>query len=174
MRRVFIAALAAGALIDISAAQAAELDCRRARWDGHTPAINVGHIFCGEFRQHPDGYHSEAIFPTPLVSGVTGRQEIGRGLYNATVLFSDGERKFSTFYPRACTVDMVLRSIRYAVSQPRTPKRMGWGFVAASAPPDAKPDDGYCLGSDAAPFMIRYALLSRGDVNTAFPDGPGR
>ena len=155
-------------------ARAAEFDCRTAHWEGRGPAVNVGHIFCGEIKRRPDGYHSEAVFPTPLVSAVSERQEIGRGVYNGTVTFADGERKFSTFYPRGCTVEMVLRSIRYAVAQPQTPKRNGWGFVAPSAPGNATGADGFCLGTDGRAFTIRYGLLSRGDVNTAFPDGSDR
>lgn len=175
MHRAFaVVSLLLAALGPSRTAAAAEIDCRTARWLGHGPAINVGHIFCGEYRRRPDGYHSEAIFPTPLVTGVSDRQDIGRGLYNGRVSFEGGERKFSTFYPRACTVEMVVRSIRYAVAQPQTPKQNGWGFVAASAPGNATGADGFCLGSDGRPFTIRYGLMSRGDVNTAFPDGPGR
>jgi hypothetical protein len=173
-RIVLFSGLATAKLLLPAAADAAELDCRTAHWEGRAPSINVGHIFCGEIKRRPDGYHSEAIFPTPLVAGVSGRQEIGRGVYNGTVVFADGERKFSTFYPRTCTVEMVLRSIRYAVAQPATPKRGGWGFVAPSGPGNASREDGFCLGADGRPFTIRYGLLPRGDVNTAFPDGTAR
>ena len=151
-------------------AHAESIDCRDAHWSEGRPAINVRHIFCGEFRGRPDGYHSEAVFPTPLVVGVTGRREGPQGIYNATILFANGQRKFSTLYPRACTAEQIIRSIRFAVAQPVQPKPGTWGDLAPSAPAGATLADGYCLGNDGRPFTIRYALLRRGDVNTAFPD----
>jgi hypothetical protein len=148
------------------------IDCTTAHWSSGHPAINIGHIFCGEIRRRPDGYHSEAIAPTPFVTRVERRQDIGDGVYNGTVIFANGDHKFSTFYPRACSVGQIVASIRYAVSQPRTPKSDGWGFVAASAPADRNGGDAFCRGSDGRPFTIRFATLSRGDINTAFPDSP--
>lgn len=170
MRRLLAAVCFAAPLLLAAGAQAQTLDCRRAHWMGRDPAVNVGHIFCGEIKRRPDGYHSEAIQPTPLVNGVADRQPIGRGLYNGTVLFADGERKFSTFYPRACSIGQIVASIRFAASQPPRPKRNGWGFVAPSAPDDAAAGGEFCLADDGRPFTIRYARMSRGDVNTAFPD----
>jgi hypothetical protein len=168
------AAIVPPAFAQLAPAMSAQsLDCGAMRWSGGRPRINLRHIFCGEIRRgQPDGYHSEAIFPTVAVTAVSARAPIGGGLYNATVTFANGERKFSTFYPRACSPEQIIQSIRYAVAQPPAPKPRGWGFVAPSAP--ASPSDGhdgYCRTDDGHPFTIRYALLSRGDVNTAFPDG---
>jgi hypothetical protein len=94
----------------------------------------------------------------------------GNGLENGTVLFTNGAEKFSSFFPAACTESQIIASIRHAIAQPRTPKRGSWGFVAPSAPTAG--GNAYCTGTDGRPFPIRYALLPRGDVNTAFPDSP--
>lgn len=148
-------------------------DCNGPRFSGPSPQINLVHIFCGEIRNgKPDGYHSELIHPTPSVLGTRDPRPVrnGRGLYNATVLFSNGATKFSTFYPRTCSQAQIEASIRYAAAQPPQPKPGSWGFVAPSAPREG--GMAYCTGSDGRPFTIRYATLPRGDINTAFPDGP--
>ncbi len=153
------------------AAQA--FDCAGPRFQGSDPKINLVHIFCGEIRRgKPDGYHTELVQPTPSVQGVRDPRPVrnGRGLYNATVLFANGMTKFSTFYPRTCTEAQIVASIRYAVQQPEQPKPGSWGNIAPSAPPQG--GAAYCTGTDGRPFTIRYARLSRGDVNTAFPDAP--
>jgi hypothetical protein len=158
------------ALLAPSAAHA--FDCQGPAFTRDHPAINLRHIFCGEIRNgRPDGYHAELMaLPTAAVIAVRDRRETRNGIGLATVLFANGATKFSSFYPRRCTEAQIVTSIRYAASQPRTPKPGSWGFIAPSAPvPGA---DGYCLGSDGNPFTIRYATLSRGDINTAFPDGP--
>lgn len=173
MRLVIPVAIVAATLCAAGPARAQDIDCGGSRWSGGRPAINVRHIFCGEIRGRPDGYHSEAIAPTPFVRGVVSRVPVGDGIYNATVLFADGRSKFSTFYPRACTPAQIMTSIRYAVAQPRTAKPGGWGFIGPSAPDGpaaAGSPDAFCRGDDGRPFTIRFALLSRGDVNTAFPD----
>ena len=148
-------------------------ECRGPRFRGEAPQINVVHIFCGEIRNgRPDGYHSEIAGRTEMVDGVRDPRPLcnGRGLYNGTVLFANGATKFSTFYPRACSEAQIETSIRYAVQQPRQPKPGSWGFLAASSPPQG--GTAFCTGDDGRPFTIRYALASRGDVNTAFPDSP--
>jgi hypothetical protein len=146
-------------------------DCAGPRFRGPAPQINLVHVFCGEIRQGKvDGYHTELMHPTPSVTGVRDSQPMrgGRGLYNGTVLFTNGMTKFSSFYPRSCSEAQIEASIRFAVSQPRVAKTRGWGFVAPSAPPSGGAS--YCTGTDGKPFVIRYATLSRGDINTAFPD----
>lgn len=173
MRAVGLAGLIGAAALLGGAAPAWAFDCTGPRFNGAPPRVNFVHIFCGEIRRgKPDGYHAELIQPTPWVRGVRDARPVrgGRGLYNATVLFADGSTKFSTFYPRHCTEAEIEASVRYAVSQPRQAKPGSWGFVAASAP--AQGGAGYCTGSDGRPFTIRFATLSRGDVNTAFPDAP--
>jgi hypothetical protein len=146
-------------------------DCAGPRFRGPSPQVNLVHVFCGEIRNGKvDGYHAEIVHPTPSVTGVRDEQPMrgGRGLYNATVEFRNGMRKFSSFYPRTCTEGQIEASIRYAAAQPKIPKARGWGFVAPSAP--AQGGDAFCTGTDGRPFVIRYATLSRGDINTAFPD----
>jgi hypothetical protein len=151
--------------------EALAFDCAGPRFRGPAPQINLVHVFCGEIRNgKPDGYHTELVHPTPSVSGVRDVQPMrgGRGLYNGTVLFTNGMTKFSSFYPRGCSEAQIEASIRFAVSQPKVAKTRGWGFVAPSAPPQGGAP--YCTGTDGKPFVIRYATLSRGDINTAFPD----
>lgn len=146
-------------------------DCAGPRFRGPKPQINLVHVFCGEIKRgKPDGYHTEIVHPTPVVSSTSDPQPMrgGRGLYNATVQFANGATKFSSFYPRQCTEAQIEKSIRYAISQPVTPKLRSWGFIAPSAPPQGGAD--FCTGTDGRPFVIRYATLSRGDINTAFPD----
>jgi hypothetical protein len=153
------------------ASQAHAFDCNGPRFRGPSPQINLVHVFCGEIRNgKPDGYHSEIVHPTPAVEGVRDPQPMrgGRGLYNATVEFRNGMSKFSSFYPRTCTEAQIEASIRYAATQPKIRKPRGWGFVAPSAPPEG--GAAFCTGTDGRPFVIRYATLSRGDINTAFPD----
>jgi hypothetical protein len=145
-------------------------DCGKPAFSQDHPAINLRHIFCGEIRNgRPDGYHAEIMkLPTASVVAVRDRREARNGVATGTVLFTNGATKFSSFFPRRCTEAQIITSIRYAISQPRTPKPGSWGFIAPSAPIPGS--DGYCLGTDGAPFTIRYATLSRGDINTAFPD----
>ncbi len=155
----------------VSANHAYAFDCDGPRFRGPKPQINLVHVFCGEIRRgKPDGYHTELLHPTPAVSGIRDPQPMrgGRGLYNATVQFTNGATKFSSFYPRTCTEAQIETSIRYAAAQPPTPKPRSWGFIAPSAPPQG--GAAYCTGTDGHPFTIRYATLSRGDINTAFPD----
>lgn len=148
-------------------------DCNGPRFSGERPQINLVHVFCGEVRNgKPDGYHTEIEGQTPSVRGIRDPRPMrnGNGVYNATVLFANGMTKFSSFYPRRCTEAQIEASIRYAISQPRTPKQGSWGFVAPSAPPAN--NAAFCTGDDGRPITIRYATLSRGDINTAFPDAP--
>jgi hypothetical protein len=148
-------------------------ECEGPHFRGPSPQINLVHIFCGEIKRgKPDGYHTELLGPTPSVRGVRDIRPLrnGRGLYNGTVVFANGRTKFSSFYPRTCSEAQIEASIRYAVAQPPQPKQGSWGFIAASAPPEGGP--AFCTGDDGRPFTIRYALASRGDVNTAFPDSP--
>ncbi len=155
----------------LSTSHAFAFDCTGPRFSGPKPQINLVHVFCGEVRNgKPDGYHTEIVHPTPTVSGIRDAQPMrgGRGLYNATVQFTNGMTKFSSFYPRQCTEAQIETSIRYAATQPRTPKPRSWGFIAPSAPPQG--GAAFCTGTDGHPFVIRYATLSRGDINTAFPD----
>lgn len=151
--------------------QAHAFDCAGPRFRGPSPQINLVHVFCGEIRNGKgDGYHSEIVHPTPSVAGIRDLQKMrgDRGLYNATVEFRNGMNKFSSFYPRSCSEAQIEASIRFAAAQPIMPKPRSWGFIAASAPPQG--GAAFCTGTDGKPFVIRYATLKRGDINTAFPD----
>ncbi len=151
-------------------ASAQTFECGDRVWSGGHPAVNLRHIFCGEIRRKADGYHSQLFGSTAVVDGVSGIRDAGHGLYSGLVHFRDGETKFSSFYPRYCSVEQIVRSVRFAAAQPRHLNQDHWSYSAPSAPTGAGPTDGYCLDSAGDPFPIRYGVLTRGDVNTAFPD----
>ena len=101
---------------------------------------------------------------------MTDVRDAGNGLYTGLVHFKDGETKFSSFYPKTCSVEQIVQSVKFAAAQPRHLNQDHWSYSAPSAPSGATAADGYCLATDGRPFEIRYGVLSRGDVNTAFPD----
>ncbi len=135
--------------------------------------INAAHVFCGEIKEgKPKGFHSMALresagrhlirFP---LRGVHAR---GHGIYDARVDFKNDARKFSTFFPDACSYQEVLSSIVYAFRH-QVGEHPVWGVLGRSAP--AASSRGHCLGADGNAFEIRMGLL-RGTarINTAFPN----
>jgi len=145
-------------------------DCRNPgfHWTDHRPAINARHVFCGEVRKgKPRGFHSARLRDTSsVVTGVRGISRSANGIYTGMVVFKDGQSKFSTFFPDACTVDQVLASIHHA-STHISGDHPAWGQLGPSAP--ASSTDGFCLDHRGQAFPIRMGLFDDGRVNTAFP-----
>ncbi len=160
-----MAALLAGAC-----EPAAAPDCRDPgfHWTNQRPAINMRHVFCGVIRNgKPKGFHSTQLRDTSqVVTGVRGISRSAQGIYTGTVVFKDGQTKFSTSFPDACTVDEVLASIYHASAHIEA-DHPAWGQLGPSAP--ANNADGFCLDHHGEAFPIRMGLFDDGRVNTAFP-----
>ncbi len=146
-------------------------DCRDPgfSWSDHRPAINARHVFCGEVRDgKPKGFHSTRLMDTSdEVTGVRGISRYANGIYSGTVVFKDGQTKFSTFFPDACSADDILASIHHA-STHIGGEHPAWGYLGPSAP--AGGTDGFCLDDRGQAFEIRMGLFGDGRVNTAFPN----
>lgn len=180
MRRRAAALLAALVLAGVAAAAAfliapredaaALADCRHPgfAWSEGEPPINRRHVFCGEVRDgEPKGFHSTALRPTTdLIVAIDARGSGRDGIYQAIAQFSNGRRKFSTFFPDRCTVAEVTRSIAHAAAHPAR-RHPVWGEIGPSAPADAAP--GYCLDDRGRVFEIRFSRQKSGRINTAFP-----
>lgn len=156
---------------------AAALDCGDAGkrlWSRSDPQVNLSHIFCGEIGRNgdPKGFHSRAAgLPTGAVDRVEETAHRGDEIYDATVIFSNGRRKRSTFYPDDCSAEAILRSILYAYRN-QTGTHPAWGVLGPSAPAEGG-KDGYCRDERGRPFEIRLGMIQRRGqtaVNTAFPN----
>lgn len=141
-------------------------------WSDTDPSINLRHVFCGDLRDdgRPVGFHSTQALGQPGVPTLvadTIEPPDRAGIWSATVAFDNGRRKFSTFFPDACTEAQIVASILHAAGNAQ-PADGTWGLVGPSAP-DAG-GAGYCL-VEGAPFAIRFAYLGHGTdrINTAFP-----
>lgn len=169
------AAAIMGALLTLLAAPATagavEPDCRdRAfRWSRETPKVNLRHVFCGEIGNgRPRGFHSVRLQETSeVVLEVVRRRDEGGGIYSAVVVFANGTRKLSTFFPDHCSFEQIVRSITYAVHNRHGPHRE-WGEIGPSAPTEVA--EMFCLDNRGLPFEIRFGVLANGRVNTAFPN----
>jgi hypothetical protein len=162
---------------------AATLDCGDAGkrlWSRSDPQVNLSHIFCGEIGRNgdPKGFHSRAVaLPTGAVDRVEDNRHRGGEVYDGTVIYSNGRRKRSTFYPDDCSAEAILRSVLYAYRN-QTGDHPAWGVLGPSAPEEATPDsgsqgDGYCRDDRGRPFEIRIGTIRRrGEdaINTAFPN----
>lgn len=164
-------ALAVLAGCDEARAPARTLDCRdRAfSWSEGRPAINLRHVFCGELRDgRALGLHSVRLVEnSDAVARLSGRTDERRGIYSSVVHFADGQRKLSTFFPDKCALADIEASIAHAVTHPLRRHRQ-WGEIGLSAPTAGAA--GYCLDDRGDAFEIRFAVLSDGRVNTAFPN----
>jgi hypothetical protein len=142
-------------------------------WSETQPPINLRHIFCGEIDGgRPKGLHSARLLETsPVALAVRRRQEEGAGVYSAVVRFAGGKEKLSTFFPDACTVEDVARSVTFAARHV-SGRNPAWGELGPSAPAAGAP--GYCLDARGEPLTIRFGRLRDGRINTAFPDRGGR
>jgi hypothetical protein len=58
-----------------------------------------------------------------LVRGIERRWDEKGGIWSGIVVFADGRRKLSTFFPDHCTVDQLIRSIDDAADHARNPHR---------------------------------------------------
>lgn len=172
-RGAAVVAIVSGLLLASGAAAAA--DCRDPAfaWSDTEPPVNLRHIFCGEINDgRPQGMHSRHLLATsPVARGIIRRQDEGRGIYSVTLRFANGKVKLSTFFPDACSVEAVTRSIVYAAHHSRGRHR-AWGEVGPSAPQPMAA--GYCLDDGGNPLMIRFGRLSDGRINTAFPEREGQ
>lgn len=162
---------------------AASLDCSDADkrlWSRSDPQVNLSHIFCGEIGRNgdPKGFHSRAVaLPTGAVDRVEDRRHGEGEVYDGTVIYSNGRRKRSTFYPDDCSAEAILRSVLYAYRN-QTGDHPAWGVLGPSAPGRAAPDggsqgDGYCRDDLGRPFEIRIGTIRRRGqdaINTAFPN----
>ncbi|WP_395678330.1 EndoU domain-containing protein [Inquilinus sp.] len=159
-------------------AMAATLDCSdsgKRLWSRSDPQVNLSHIFCGEIGRNgdPKGFHSRAVgLPTGAVDRVEdGRHGVGE-VYDGTVIYSNGRRKRSTFYPDDCSAEAILRSVLYAYRN-QTGDHPAWGVLGPSAPDGGSQGDGYCRDDRGRPFEIRIGTIRRrGEdaINTAFPN----
>lgn len=151
------------------ASEADDCDDRGFDWSDGDPPINRRHIFCGELGGgEPRGFHAIQLKEsTPLVRAIERRGPDRDGIYSAIVIFANGRRKFSTFFPDHCTVAEIVRSIDYAASEGSYP-HPAWGMVGWSAPNEG--EEGYCLDRQKRPFAIRFAQRPDGRINTAFPN----
>ncbi|TSD84882.1 hypothetical protein FFK22_030300 [Mycobacterium sp. KBS0706] len=177
IRRVGLVAL----LLLLSGAgdlMAATPDCGGAGqrlWSRSDPQVNLSHIFCGEIGRNgdPKGFHSRAAgLPTGAVDRVEETAHRGGEVYDATVIFSNGRRKRSTFYPDDCPAEAILRSVLYAWRN-QTGAHPAWGVLGPSAPDGGSQGDGYCRDGRGLPFEIRIGTIQRRGqdaVNTAFPN----
>jgi hypothetical protein len=140
------------------------------KWSKTKPAINLRHIFCGEinYRGRAKGFHSTQLLATATdVKNVYRKKKLRGGIYNARVEFVNGKTKFSTFFPKQCTVAMIVRSVAYAARN-KTKDHPQWGILGPSAP--KKKSQGYCLNNRGKPFTIRMGLTrNHRRINTAFP-----
>ncbi len=145
-------------------------DCNGPRFRGERPQVNEVHIFCGEIRYgKPDGYHSEAAGPSPVVRGLSQVQPVGNnGVYSARVQYANGRSKFSTFYPRTCSIEQIEASVRYAANHPFPNRGNDWQYGPSAPITEA---GGYCTGTNGQPLEIQFARTQQGGINTAFPDG---
>ncbi|MBW8725510.1 MAG: EndoU domain-containing protein [Inquilinus limosus] len=162
---------------------AASLDCSDAGkrlWSRSDPQVNLSHIFCGEIGRNgdPKGFHSRAVaLPTGAVDRVEDGRHHGGETYDGTVIYSNGRRKRSTFYPDDCSAEAILRSVLYAYRN-QTGDHPAWGVLGPSAPEGAASDgggqgDGYCRDARGRPFEIRIGTIRRRGqdaINTAFPN----
>jgi hypothetical protein len=146
-------------------------DCRSRSfyWSRSEPAVNLRHVFCGELRNgRPRGFHSLRLRETSLVvRDIQRRREEHWGIYSAIVVFANGRRKLSTFFPDRCSVDQIVRSIAYAATNP-IGQHSEWGGVGPSAP--APGAEMFCLDNHGEPFEIRVGAFADGRINTAFPN----
>lgn len=155
----------------LAATQAYALDCRHRTftWTDTDPPINRRHVFCGTIeRGQPKGFHSIRLLDkSSIVDRVEERSKNKAGIYSAIVVFANGRRKLSTFFPDHCSVEEITRSIYYAGST-ESARHSAWGTIGTSAPASGIP--GYCLDDDQRPFEIRLGRLKDGRINTAFPN----
>ena len=111
-------------------------DAGKRLWSRSDPQVNLSHIFCGEIGRNgdPKGFHSRAAgLPTGAVDRVEETAHRGNEVYDATVIFGNGRRKRSTFYPDDCPAEAILRSVLYAWRN-QTGEHPAWGVLGPSAP----------------------------------------
>lgn len=150
-------------------------DAGKRLWSRSDPQVNLSHIFCGEIGRNgdPKGFHSRAAgLPTGAVDRVEETAHRGNEVYDATVIFGNGRRKRSTFYPDDCPAEAILRSVLYAWRN-QTGAHPAWGVLGPSAPDGGSEGDGYCRDDRGRPFEIRIGTIQRRGqdaVNTAFPN----
>lgn len=170
VRLVRAAVMATALLVAGSAGAAPQPSCEDEAfgWSDTDPPLNLRHVHCGEIKRNGDvvGMHSRAIFDTAPVKEMQAQPPQPNGLYNARVFFENGKSKNSTFYPDNCSVEQITSSILHAVRNSHAPGKP-WGRLGCSAP--ARPDPKYCMGPAGQRFVIRFAPLNDGRINTAFP-----
>lgn len=162
-------ALALLAVITASPAFAADCRSRKFTWTDTEPAINRRHVFCGTIEHgQPKGFHSRQLFSSSrVVKDITEQSKNRGGIYTAIVVFANGRRKLSTFFPDHCSVEEIIKSIYYAGSH-ESARHPAWGTIGPSAP-DLNAS-GYCRDDNERPFEIRLGRLKDGRINTAFPN----
>jgi hypothetical protein len=146
-------------------------------WSDTNPPINQEHVFCGEWnkrKNRPSGFHSRPGGENPSTIGKLNiTQKAGaRGLYGVRWSFigHPDRQKFSSMFPDTCSRDQVLKSVAYAVNNPKTcPKGSPrWAKFGPNKP--FKGGQGYCEASDKSIFTIAFATFKKSDkINTAFP-----
>lgn len=151
----------------------AALDChsRRFTWTDSDPAINRRHVFCGEIDHgQPKGVHSTRLLASSaVVRRIESKSGDRDGIYEAIVIFTNGRRKLSTFFPDRCTVEQITQSIYHAATN-ITASHRSWGFVGPSAPTPKSGGGVYCHDNEGKSFEIRLGRLKNGRINTAFPN----
>lgn len=137
-------------------------------WSAGDVPVNLRHVFCGEIDGDgdPKGVHATDLVPGGVVTAIEGRRDEGGGIYSARVRFANGRVKRSTFFPDACTVDQIRRSIEHAVRNP-SGRHRSWGTLGPSAPAEGGSD--FCTDDQGRPFTIRFHDTG-GRINTAFPN----
>lgn len=135
--------------------------------DGDVP-INRRHVFCGVVDRDgdPKGVHATDLVPGGVVAAIEGRRDEGSGIYSARVRFANGRVKRSTFFPDACSIDQIERSIVHAYRNP-SGRHRSWGTLGPSAPSGGGAE--FCLDDERRAFTIRFHDMG-GRINTAFPN----
>jgi hypothetical protein len=153
----------------------AQINCAAlSHWSNTTPAINLRHVFCGEWSQNrPKGFHSRPGGTNPAtVSWFKVTQSANRdGIYGGYWRYANHPEpdKFSTMFPDSCSSNEVMRSVVYAATHPWSCPggAPGWASCGPNRPSDQS--QGYCQGNTSRRFSVAMGRYDDGRVNTAFP-----
>lgn len=180
LRQGFYLFLAFFAIVAVYACNApfaqAEVDCATLpHWSNTTPAINLTHVFCGEFKNgRPKGYHSspDGVDPDTIGDLEITQDPNAKGLYGVrwSYVGHPSAAKFSSMFPDSCSLEQVQASIFYAATNLGTcpAGAPNWSECGKNQPSTGNLDR-YCSADDGSLFAIAMGLFDDGDVNTAFP-----
>lgn len=177
MRKAFLAGLVF-LLMPFSAR--AEVDCTGlAQWASLDNGLQVNqkHVFCGELKGYPKGFHSRpgGLNPSTVSNFAVQDRPNAAGIYTGKWSHRNypGRSKFSTMFPDSCSSAQILKSISHASANPelKCPKSSPVWVKCGKNRPDSGSKEtlsSYCT-NDGSFFLIGFAPVRDNKIFTVFP-----